>query len=359
MANFKHIAGLLENRIRHGDYFLKEVPTQRELADEMSASPMTVRKAFSHLMKKGLLVRQSNKRLAVNPKDFIAKKQSRIALLGFPYPNPYLEQWNLWLSQMAEERRFFFRTVGYCHWDDTVILDTLEGFDGVFVFPISEEIPDHLVDQFRRIGRPLVVFGRDMTAFGIPTLRLTTPEMVRRLLDHVGSLGHTRIHCLNTQPVDEVVRHRIEQWQLWMAAHGQSGRLIDEPVKSYSSAIQQSYQTVKRILETGDSLATAIFCTTAEVAMGAMRAIQDQGLKVGKEISVCAAEDDAGRAPYLPVSLTSLKDRDPKPYLSVCVDWMLRGGKDWVGPLLVQPADAMVFAGESTGRVPPSAEIQN
>jgi hypothetical protein len=325
----------------------------------MNASPMTVRKAFSHLMKKGLLVRQSNKRLAVNQKDYTTQKQLRIALLGFPYPNPYLEQWNLWLSQMAAEKHFFFRSVGYCHWDDTVILDTLEGFDGVFLFPISEEIPGYLIDQFHRIGRPLVIFGRDMTPFGIPTLRLTPPEMVQRLLDHVGSLGHKHIHCLNTQPVDEVIRHRIEQWQLWMAAHGQGGRLIDEPVKSYSSAIEQSYQTAKRILAGGDSLATAIFCTTSEVAVGAMRAIQDQGLRVGKDISVCAAEDDAGRAPYLPVSLTCLQDRDPKPYLSVCVEWMLRGGKNWVGPMLVQPADAMVFAGESTGRVKEEMNIEH
>jgi DNA-binding LacI/PurR family transcriptional regulator len=356
MANYKHIAGLLENRIRHGDYFLKEVPTQRELADEMSASPMTVRKAFSHLMKKGLLVRQTNKRLTVNQKDRQTKKQLRIALLVNAYPDPYQEQWQLWLSRMAEEKGFFFRAIGYCHWDDTVIMDTLEGFDGVFLLPISDEMPEHLIEQIRRVGKPLVIFGRDMTHVGIPTLRLTTPEMVRRLLDHVGSLGHRQIHCLNTQPVDEVIRHRIEQWQLWMAAHGQAGRLINEPVKSYSSAIQQSYQTVKKVLTAGESLATAIFCITSEAAVGAMRAIQDYGLKVGKDISVCAAEDDAGRGPYLPISLTSLKDRDPKPYLSVCVEWMLRGGTDWIGPLLVQPADAIVFAGESTGACPEEGE---
>jgi DNA-binding LacI/PurR family transcriptional regulator len=350
MPNYKHIASLLENRIRHGDYFLKEVPTQRELADEMSASPMTVRKAFSHLMEKGLLVQQTNKRLTVSAKSCSSRKQTRIALLGTPYPDPYQEQWHLWLSQIAGEKNFFVRMIGYCHWDDTVILDTLEGFDGVFLYPLPEEIPEHLIEQIKRMGKPVVVFGRDTSFHGIPSLRLTTPEMVRRLLEHVGSLGHKRVHCLNTQPVETVIQNRIEQWQLWLAAHGCEGKLINEPVKAFSSAIQQGYLTVKRLLDAGERLDSALFCTTSESAVGAMRAIQDHGLKVGKDISVCSAEDDAGRAPYLAVSLTSLKDRDPKPYLSVCLDWMLRGGKNWIGPLMVQPEDAIVFAGESTGQ---------
>ena len=127
--------------------------------------------------------------------------------------------------------------------------------------------------------------------------------------------------------------------------------MINEPVKLFRSPMEGAYSTVKRCLNEGGLTGTAMFCVTSSSAVGAMRAIREHGLTVGKDISVCAAEDGADMAPYLTPSLTCLKDRDPRPYLGVCLDWMVRGGKDWIGPLLVQPGEATVFAGESTGEI--------
>jgi len=352
MAKFQHIANLLENRIRHGDYLLKEVPSERELASEVQVSHMTARKAILHLVKKGLLVRQPNKRLAVKRDMGYNKKHIQIALLAPAYPNPYMELWHLWLEEMSRERNFFVRIIGYCHWDDSVIVDTIEGFDGAFLLPISDEIPVSLTQRIKQSGRPVVVLGQDLSEAGIPSLRLTSPRMVQKLLDYMGDLGHRHIDCLNTQSPEQVTLARIEQWQLWLAAHGGTGRLFNEPVRVYHSAMRGAHETVKRLLEAGEIRPnTALFCVTTGAAMGALRAIYEKGLTVGKDISVCSAEDGADLAPYLTPALTCLRDRDPRPYLGVCVDWILRGGKNWIGPLVVQPADATVFEGETAGPI--------
>jgi DNA-binding LacI/PurR family transcriptional regulator len=352
MGKFKSIANLLENRIHHGDYLLKEVPSERELALEVKVSHMTARKAILHLVEKGLLVRQPNKRLAVRPKGSGEKKQLQIALLAPAFPSPYIEQWHRWLEEMAMERQYQVRVVGYSHWDDAVILDTLEGFGGVFMLPLCDEMPRPLIERITEGDCPLVMLAQDLSEYGIPSLRITSPEMIQKLLDYLKSLGHKKIDCMNTQPIEQVIRQRIEQWQLWQAVHGEGGRLYNVPVKPFTSPMRQAYETMKELLSLKQAVSPAVFCTVSSAAIGVMRALYEQGLQVGKDVSVFSAEDWADTAPFLTPALTCLKDRDPKPYLSVCIDWMVRGGKDWVGPLLVQPADAMVFQGETVGPCP-------
>lgn len=348
MTKFQYIATLLENRILYGDYRLKAFPSERELALEVQVSHMTARKVVLHLIDKGLLVRQPNKRLMVNTHQENAKKQMHIALLVPAFPDPYLELWHLWLNEISRKRNFFVRAIGYCHWDDAIIKDTIEGFDGTFLLPLADEIPPSLIQRLKQTPRPVVVLGQDLSAQKIPSLRLTSPQMVQQLLDYLAGLGHRHIDCLNTQSPDQVVNRRIRQWQQWLHVHEGTGRLFNEPVPVYQSPMQGAYETTKRLLTANELKPHAtLFCVTTTAAMGALRAIYEKGISVGKEISICSAEDGANIAPYLTPALTCLKDCDPHPYLGRCLDWMLAGGKDWTGPFVVEPADALIFPGET------------
>ena len=94
---------------------------------------------------------------------------------------------------------------------------------------------------------------------------------------------------------------------------------------------------------------TALVCITLPAAMGAMRALYERGLKPGKDMSLCSANDE-GLAAFLCPSLTAVQMPDPLPYLTLSMEWM--GGKDHVGPLLSRPDEASLFIGESTGPAP-------
>jgi LacI family transcriptional regulator len=67
-------------------------------------------------------------------------------------------------------------------------------------------------------------------------------------------------------------------------------------------------------------------------------------------VSVCAVNDE-GLGPYLVPSLTSLQTPPRDRYLRKAVDWMTGRG-EWKIPSLVQPKDAPLFVGESTGPAP-------
>jgi hypothetical protein len=104
-----------------------------------------------------------------------------------------------------------------------------------------------------------------------------------------------------------------------------------------------------RRLAAGPLGATALLCLTMPAALGVTRALYERGLVVGKDVSVCAANDE-GIAAYLCPSLTATRMPDPTPYLAVGLEWMT--GAAYGGPLLSRPADVALFVGESTGPAP-------
>jgi hypothetical protein len=342
----EQIQRMLEGRIRHGDYHSRDLPTERELAEEVGVSRMTARKAVQRLVDQGLLLRLANGRVTANRR---AAGQLRVAFLTPSLASQDVERWRLGLERAGSGFDVQVRTMVYLHWDDPAIVDALDSFDGVFLYPSGEPIPPRIITRFRDAGRALVVLGRDLTALGIPSIELFPPVFIQRLLDSVAELGHRSVDCFNVQTIDPAIALRIEQWNLWRAVHRMGGRLLGEPIRPYAVPLAHAYEQAGRLLDEGQFTATALLCTTAPAAIGAVRAMRDRGIRVGTDVSVCVVNDE-GLGRYMSPSLTSIEMPDPASYLTVCLEWMQRRGEGWIGPLLMQPSQVPLFAGESTGR---------
>jgi DNA-binding LacI/PurR family transcriptional regulator len=257
-----------------------------------------------------------------------------------------IERWQRAITKVASEKGYHVRPVLYTHWDDTLLLDTLDGFHGVFFIPIPGIIPPQIINRLKQAER-VVVLDQDLSVHGLPSVRLFPPISVQRLLDHLESIGHRKIDCLNTQPECAVTLQRIEQWKIWMAAHGFSGTLFDEPVQPCEDTLSKGYLATKQLLSTGDMNATALFCVTAPAAIGAMRAIYEAGYRVGDDIAVCAVNGE-GTAAYQTPSLTAIESPDSYPYIATCLEWITDRERSWTGPLLLQPSEVPLCIREST-----------
>jgi LacI family transcriptional regulator len=119
--------------------------------------------------------------------------------------------------------------------------------------------------------------------------------------------------------------------------------------------IESAYQTIREALEEGRPVGSALFCTTGPAAIGAMRALHESQLEIGSDVSVCAVNSE-GLGKFLLKSLTALEAPPRSLYLRKVSEWMLGDG-DWEGPLLIQPDDVPLFAGESTGPAPASPVV--
>ncbi len=345
-GKYLKVAERLSHRIASGDYHLHGVPGERELASQVGVSYVTVRKAVQKLLDAGLLYRLPNGRLAVNGASEGGTGQKQVAMLAPAWESNEANLWNISLAQLRTRFDFGSRMIHYVHADDPAILHTIQQFDATFMLA-PDTLSSDIVASMTNPARPVVVLNRDWSGMGVRSLRLFPPRMIQKLLDHLASLGHRRIDCFNVQPRGLVIEEWINQWQIWRAAHALKGELIDEPVMPFTDTLDAAYDVIARRIKGGTLRGTAILCLTETAAIGAMRAMLDHGIAPGKDVALCAV--GSKRCEYLPLTLTTLEEPDPKPYLAACLEWALGSNRTaWQGPLLVEPTNLQVVVRQST-----------
>ena len=262
------------------------------------------------------------------------------------------------LQWVANQFHVMLRSVDYVHWDDPVVVETLENFDGAFISTAAEPIPQRLLGRMAEGPCRCVFLMREMAARGLPSIDLLPAIHVQKLLDHLEQLGHRNIACFNIQSAAKrTVIERVEQWNLWRHAHHFDGQFIDAPLPPYQETFDRVHEQFKAIYTGGSFNATALFCTTMSAAIGAMRAFHEAGVRVGRDVSICAV-DDLGLARCLVPSVTSLYEPDPIPFMSAAMEWIVNREKGWVGSLLLEAKDPPMYIGESTRPVASSARAR-
>jgi DNA-binding LacI/PurR family transcriptional regulator len=347
MSKYDQLAEQLKKRILEGDYSLREIPAERKLAMESGVACMTARRALHHLVEDGILIRGANGRIEINRDRTNRNSRLQLAFLCHSFPATSIGRWSNMLAEAADEINAKVRTVIYTHWDDPAIVDSLDSFDGVFLLPSSELMPAELISRFKAAKSPLVVLDRDMSGYGIPSIRQNSPVFLHRLLEHMEAQGRKNIACLNVQPCHVGIKERIEQWHLWMATRHLEGQLINEPVKSYKDPWPQAYDVIERLIKQNQFNCDALVCITAAAAVGAMRAMYDAGIRVGQDVAVGSFGGE-GIAAYQVPSLTAIEPTDVSPFIKACFKWIASGGGAWNGPLLMQPTEPMLVVREST-----------
>lgn len=349
MAKYNQLSDLLRRRILNGDYAIKGLPAERQLALEHGVAHMTARRVLLNLQEEGILVRGVNGRLEINRATPASADALQIAFLAPLFNSHAIDRWSEALEAATESFGGRLRRFHYRHWEDPMILESLKGFDGRFILPCSEVMPPQIIEQLLAVKQksPVVMLSDDLSGFGIPSISHIPPTFVQKLLRHLEAQGHERIACLNVQPHDKIIEARIAQWRNWTAARRLPATLIDDPVKSFQDPFPRAYEVMCRLLAEKAFTSSALFCTTYAAAVGAMRALHEHRLRPGIDVAI-GLVDGEGQAAYQIPSLTALEPPDVVPQLTVCLQWIARGGGDWQGQLLLQPEDVPLVVREST-----------
>jgi len=347
---FLGIARMLETRVKRGDYALRKLPSENELAEETGVSRMTARKALTHLIDRGILVRPPHGRLEIADGSKGRTTVCQIAFLMPPVVSEDVQVWQ-WAAESAASRMGgILRPVVFTDWNDVLITGVLKGFDGVFLMQTGVAVPSTAIQTLKSSACRIVSLDLDLSKEGIPSIHLFPQHAVWKLLDYVKGLGHTRIACFNTCKMNVVIQRRIDDWREWKADRGAEGELFNAPGKDstidYGAVCAE--REFGRLLDRETFEDTAVLCTNVWTALGVEKAMDRRGLKVGKAISVCAINDEM-LAPWLSPTLTALRMPNVESMLTTCVQWMTSGAKAWQGPMLLTPRDVPLHIGESTG----------
>ncbi|MFD2081246.1 LacI family transcriptional regulator [Actinopolymorpha cephalotaxi] len=166
-----------------------------------------------------------------------------------------------------------------------MVLDMADRVDGIAVMGdvIPEDAVRRLTDRGERVvllaGGPLV---------GVPTIRTENLAAMARLTTHLLSdHGYERLVFVGNPDGSSDTTYR---WQGFLQAHRRLG--ADPPGEPIRVGLAQSngFIAVSRLLDQKE-LPDAIVCANDEIALGAVVALMDRGLRVPQDLAVTGFDD--------------------------------------------------------------------
>ena len=164
---------------------------------------------------------------------------------------------------------------------------------------ISLRINDKYAKKFSASNFPIVLV--DSYHPDLDSITVENKQGAYVATQHLIQLGHTKIGMINGQLKSSPAQLRLEGYK---KALRDNNILFKEKYLIISDSGQDGfnreagYQGMKRLLELGDNKPTAVFISSDIQAAGAIRAIQEYGLKIPEDIAIVGF-DDIEMAEYL------------------------------------------------------------
>ncbi|MBO1513588.1 LacI family DNA-binding transcriptional regulator [Metabacillus bambusae] len=137
-----------------------------------------------------------------------------------------------------------------------------------------EEISEHF---------PMVLACEYMDGLNVPTVSIDNISSARKATEHLIKLGHTKIAHI-TGPINVILsRDRMRGYQQAMMSHDLDidSAYIQEGDFSFESGYNQTLKLLAL-----ENPPTAVFAFNDEMAMGAIKAAKDSGLKAPEDLAV-------------------------------------------------------------------------
>ncbi|MGZ4333419.1 MAG: LacI family DNA-binding transcriptional regulator [Gaiellaceae bacterium] len=233
----------------------------------------------------------------------------RTGLIGFTVPFLNESYFTAILAGAAEaayeqDQRVVICPTHHEHAREVTLLERLMGgtTDGSIVL-LPEESSAEL-SRLRNQGYPFVVADpRQPLDEGIPTVSAAHAAGARAAVDHLLGLGHRRIALITGTPRWVATDERVLGYRLSLAAAGIG---IDPALADGGDfTFATGHAVAERLLALADP-PTAIFACNDNLAVGAMHAAVERGLRIPEDLSVVGF-DDTGLAESVFPSLTTVR----------------------------------------------------
>ena len=304
-----------------------------EAAKIFNYSPSTRAKglATGQALAIGHVIPLSNRHEMVNPifGDFIAGAGETYSRHGY--------EMILSIVEDAEERRIYEG------------LKSRRAVDGVIVH--GPRMDDPRITLLQELGLPFAVHGR-ASGYGKPYawLDVNNRSAFMRATDFLFDLGHRRIGLINGLEVMDFAHRRREGYTASLRAHD-----VDPDTRLMRSGEMTEvfgYQSTRDMLE-GENAPTAIICSSLISALGVRRAIEEKGLKMGKDVSVITHDDalsylqNGGDVPIFTATRSSVREAGRK-----LAEMLLASITNPSAAPQQQLLEAELMVGSSTGPAP-------
>lgn len=160
-----------------------------------------------------------------------------------------------------------------------------KGFlDGLLIQ--SGQIGDHLIDRLMNTDIPLVIIGRPFHLKGVSYVDVDNVDATQRAVNHLISLGYKRIGTI-AGPSNATVG--IDRMEGYLKALQENEIAKDDSLIIEADFTElDGYRAMQKLLPAKPQ---AIFAASDIIALGAMRAVKEAGLKVPDDVAFVGFDD--------------------------------------------------------------------
>lgn len=159
--------------------------------------------------------------------------------------------------------------------------------DGIVVLS-PWELPKKLVQFFIDMNFPFVIVDNHTNIESSNEIYTDNKKVVEDLVDYMVKHNHQRIGYIHVDNGQQHMEKRLAGYRSGMNKHKLF--INDKYILTGDFSIESGYQCVKEILSQKD-YPTAIICGNDNMAVGAMRAIQSEGLNIPGDISLVGIDN--------------------------------------------------------------------
>ncbi|WP_367345337.1 LacI family DNA-binding transcriptional regulator [Stenotrophomonas bentonitica] len=195
--------------------------------------------------------------------------------------------------------------------------------------------------QQQGVAAPVVNGCEFDPALGIPSVHIDNAAAARAVMEHLYGLGHERIAVVGGPPDNPLHQQRLEGVR---SAGKARGRLRSLGVVPGDFSVESGHAAAHALLD--GARPTAIFCFSDQMALGALAACRERGVRVPEDLSIVGF-DDLASSSYLSPPLTTI--RQPMREIGVRAVKLLLAIIEGVDVPLQQTLDFSLMVRGSTG----------
>jgi LacI family transcriptional regulator len=170
--------------------------------------------------------------------------------------------------------------------EDSIELLLSDNVDGLIILPVGKE-GRHIQEIYSK-GVPLVVADRVLPEIECPSVSVDNYAGAKEAVDYLIDCGHRRIACIQRLPDSWINNERVRAYRDSLIARGLP---VDESLIIGDKFGQRNGYLEVKLLLAEHPKPSAIFALSHLIALGALRAIQEEGLHVPDDISLLSFDD--------------------------------------------------------------------
>ncbi len=278
---------------------MRRGPTLKDIARELGVHPSTVSRALDPAMRATLTadvierVRATADRLGYRPNRLAASlRTSRSMTVGVMIPDitnmifpPILRG----VESVIEPEGYASLVVSTDNLPEREerLMEVLRerGVDGIVHAGAQRDAP--LIRRVAAEGMPIVTVNRRVEGGRIPAVINDEREGMRLLVEHVHRLGHRRLAAIAGPTTYSAGLARLDGLRAEAAARG----LPEPAVAEAALFVEAEGRRCARLLLQGGARFTALLCANDRLALGAIEALREAGLRCPEDVSVTGFND--------------------------------------------------------------------